>query len=150
MERQKKSNWFCRAEPKDRIVFLAVFLAVCVIFGLFWLAAKGVINLSPFGECAFKRNYGIPCPTCGFTTAISVFVTGGIIKAFWIQPAAATMCVVLLFVAFFSLLSAIIGINFSFLPPIRIWRIEHILIAGAIILAAGWAVTIARALAELP
>jgi Na+/citrate or Na+/malate symporter len=97
-----------------------------------------------------KRNYGIPCPTCGFTTATSLFVTGGIIKAFWIQPAAAAMCVVLLFVAFFSLLSALIGINFSFLPPIRIWRIEYILMAGAIILAAGWAVTIARVLAELP
>ncbi|MBU1261111.1 MAG: DUF2752 domain-containing protein [Planctomycetes bacterium] len=150
MEKQKKSKWFWRAEPKDRIVFLAIFLAVCVIFGLFWLAAKGVINLSPLGECAFKRNYGIPCPTCGFTTAISVFVTGGIIKAFWIQPAAAAMCVVLLLAAFFSLLSATTGINFSFLPPIRIWRIEYLLIAGAIILAASWAVTIARALAELP
>ncbi len=150
MKEQKKSKWFTRAEAKDRIVFLSIFLAICAIFGLLWLVSKGVINLSPWGDCALKRNYGIPCPTCGFTTAMCVFVTGGIIKAFWIQPAATATCLVLLFVAFFSLLSAIIGIHFSFLPPVRLWRIDHILIAGAIILAAGWAVTLARALAELP
>ncbi|MDD5010681.1 MAG: DUF2752 domain-containing protein [Phycisphaerae bacterium] len=150
MEKLQKSQWFCRAEPNDRIVFLAIFLVICAIFGVFWLTAKGIINLSPYGECAFKRNWGIPCPTCGFTTAIGVFVKGGIIKAFWVQPAAAAMCIILLLTAFFSLLSTIMGINFYFLPPIRIWRIGYILTAGAIILAAGWAVTIAKALAKLP
>jgi hypothetical protein len=77
-------------------------------------------------------------------------VKGRIINAFYIQPAATASCVILIWVAFFSLLSSIMGINFSFLPPLRMWQIKYILIAGGVILAGGWAVTMARALAGLP
>jgi hypothetical protein len=147
---QEKSKWFAKSTPGDRLIFLAVFLAICFVFGVFWLAKEGFVNVGPGGGCALKRNFGLPCPTCGFTTSIDVFVKGGIIKAFWIQPAAAASCVILLFVAFFSLLSAILGVNFSFLPPVRLWQPKYILIAGLIIFAAGWVVTISRALAELP
>jgi hypothetical protein len=149
-EKPNKSKWFTRAQRSDRIAFLAIFLVVCVIFAAFWLLEKGVINPGSFGECALKRNYGIPCPTCGFTTAIKAFVKGRIINAFYIQPAATAGCVILIWTAFFSLLSSIMGINFSFLPPLRMWQIKYILIAGGIILAGGWAVTMARALAGLP
>ncbi len=153
MEEQKKpksSKWYAEAERVDRIAFLAIFLVICAIFAMFWLLEKGVINPGSYGECALKRNYGIPCPTCGFTTAIKAFVKGRIINAFYIQPAATTGCFILIWTAFFSLLSAVIGINFSFLPPIRMWQLKYILIAGGIILAAGWAVTMARALTGTP
>lgn len=149
-EKPNKSTWFASAQRGDRIAFLAIFLVVCVIFGMFWLLEKGIINPGSYGECALKRNYGIPCPTCGFTTAIKLFVKGGIIKAFWTQPAATMSCIILIWAAFFSLLSSVMGINFSFLPPLRMWQIKYILIAGGIILAGGWAVTMARALAGLP
>ena len=150
MMEQKKSGWFAKSTLEDRLIFLSIFLSICFVFLLFYLVKAGFIHLGPAGGCAFKRNFGIPCPTCEWTTAIGVFVTGGTTKAFFIQPAATMSCIILVLVAFFSLLSAVLGINFSFLPPVRLWRPKYIIIAGAVILGGGWAVTIARALAELP
>ena len=150
MIEQKKSKWFVKSARQDRITFLTVFVIICLIFGIFYLAERGFVSFGPAGGCAFERNYGIPCPTCGFTRAISTFMQGKIIKAFYIQPAAAAICIVLIWTAFFSLLSAALGVNFSFLPPVRMWHLKHILLAALIILAAGWAVTLARAFAQMP
>jgi len=97
--------------------------------------------------CAFKRNFGIPCPTCYWTTAINVFVKGGTIKALFIQPAATVSCIILIFVAFFSLLSFILGVNFVFMPPVRLWRFDLIIFFASVLILAGWAVTLLRTLA---
>ena len=144
-----KSKWFVKSTRQDRITFLTVFAIIGFIFGIFYLVEQGFVNTGPAGGCAFERNFGVPCPTCGFTRAISTFMKGKIIKAFYIQPAAAAICITLIWTAFFSLLSTALGVNFSFLPPVRLWQLKHILLTIIIILAAGWAVTAARALAQL-
>jgi hypothetical protein len=149
MMEQKKSKWFVKSTRQDRITFLVVFAIIGLLFAIFYLAKEGFVNLGPGGGCAFERNFGLPCPTCGFTRAISAFTEGKIIKAFYIQPAAAAICITLIWTAFFSLLSTALGVNFSFLPPVRLWQLKHILLTIIIILTAGWAVTVARALAQL-
>lgn len=144
-----KTKWFVKSSRQDRFTFLVVVVIIGLIFGIFYLIKQGFMNLGPAGGCAFERNYGLPCPTCGMTRAISAFMEGKIIKAFYVQPAAVAICAGLIWIAFFSLLSVCLGVNFSFLPPVRIWQLKHILPATFIILAAGWAVTIARALAQM-
>lgn len=144
MNESKKSKWFTKSTVEDRIVFLCIFIAILSLFGAFFLYKAGYIKLGPSGGCSFYRNFGFPCPTCYWTRAITAFVTNGTIKALYIQPAATISCIILIFVAFFSLLSSILGVNFVFLPSIRLWRIEYIAIVGAIIILAGWAVTIIR------
>jgi hypothetical protein len=57
---------------------------------------------------------------------------------------------VLVLTVFFSLLSVLLGVNFWFLPPVRIWRTGRILFIGIIILAIGWAVTLTRAFVQMP
>jgi hypothetical protein len=144
-----KSKWFVKSSQQDRITFLVVFVIIGFLFVLFYLVKAGLLDFGPAGGCAFERNFGLPCPTCGFMRAISAFMDGKIIKAFYIQPAAAAGCIILIWTVFFSLLSACLGVNFSFLPPVRLWQLKYILLAGGIILAGGWAVTLARALAQM-
>jgi len=144
---KQKSKWFANSTKEDRLLFLAVFLAICFSFTAFFLYTKGYIRLGFSDDCAFKRNYGIPCPTCYWTTAFNLIVKGGTIKALYVQPAATISCFILIFVAFFSLLSSVLGVNFVFLPPVRLWRVGYILAVAAAIVLLGWAVTLLRALA---
>ncbi|MGA2915867.1 MAG: DUF2752 domain-containing protein [Sedimentisphaerales bacterium] len=144
-----KSNWFYKSTKQDRITFLWVFVITIFLFVLFYLIKQGFINIAPAGGCAFLRNTGLPCPTCGWTRAINAFMEGRIITAFYIQPGAAAGCIILAGMGVFSLLSAGLGVNFSFLPPVRLWQLKYIVLTIIIILTAGWAVTIARALIQL-
>jgi len=82
------------------------------------------------------------------TTAAIAFVQGQIGRAFYIQPAAALICVLLIISAFLAFFTACFGVYFSFLDLV-LYRpnIKYIVLALLIILAAGWAVTFARALA---
>ena len=77
------------------------------------------------------------------------FAQGKIFEAFYIQPAAALLCCVLVVVAFLALLMAVFGVYFGFLERfITEVKVRYIILALVIIIAAGWAVTLARALAE--
>ena len=123
---------------------MAIFIAIVSIFAVFFVCEAGMIKLVPQGGCAFYRNVGIPCPTCYWTRAMEDFVKFRTTKALKVQPAATICYIILVFVAFFSLLSAILGVNFVFLPSIRLWRIDYIAITAAIIVLAGWIITIFR------
>ncbi|MCE5340617.1 MAG: DUF2752 domain-containing protein [Planctomycetaceae bacterium] len=152
MTERKKSKWFTKSALEDRLIFMAIFIAILSIFIAFFLSEAGIISLSgngitrptTSGGCAFYRNTGIPCPTCFWTRAMEDFVKFRTTKAFVTQPAATICYITLLFVAFFSLLSAILGVNFVFLPSVRLWRADYIAITAAIIGLAGWIITIFR------
>jgi hypothetical protein len=79
---------------------------------------------------------------------VSASAQGKILESFYIQPAAAFFCLVLSISAIFALFTAISGIYFDFLKRFfnRI-RIIYIVLAVIVIVALGWAVTLARALA---
>jgi len=80
---------------------------------------------------------------------VVAFAQGKIFEAFYIQPAAALLCCVLVVVAFLALLMAVFGVYFGFLERfITEVKVRYIILALVIIIAAGWAVTLARALAE--
>ncbi|MEN6386132.1 MAG: DUF2752 domain-containing protein [Phycisphaerales bacterium] len=160
MSEQKKSKWFANTSlpikrpgksylyststREDRIIFLAIFLGIVFLFSMGFLIKSRVFKFGISDGCSFYRYTGIPCPTCYWTRAFESFVKFGTTEALKVQPAATICYIILVFVAFFSLLSAILGVNFVFLPSIRLWRIDLIAIAGVLIVLIGWAITIIR------
>jgi hypothetical protein len=122
------------------------------LFGLFiglWLLQRVGFDFGLiFPPCGLKMRTGYTCPTCGMTTAVLAFARGQILTAFYLQPAAGLLCSLLIVVAFFAFLIAVSGVYFSFLDRLFAEiRIIHLVVGLLVILAAGWAVTLARALA---
>ncbi len=85
------------------------------------------------------------------TTATLAFAGGHIGQAFYIQPAWALICSVMVIAAIFAFVTAVFAVDFRFIDTFfsRI-KLRYIIVALAIILTAGWAVTMARALAQFP
>lgn len=138
-----------RASFRQRLRAGVVFLVVAAIFGLFALAAAGKIDINRWlTPCGLKQRYNLPCPTCGMTTSALAFVQGKIIEAFYIQPAGALLCCVMVIAAVLAFLVAVFGIYSRFLERFFTKvKIKYIILILLIIMAAGWAVTLARALA---
>ena len=85
------------------------------------------------------------------TTSVFKFVQGDVFGrngAFYIQPAAAFLCSILLIIALLAFLIAVFGVYSGFVSRFFVEvKIKHIILALIIIIAGGWAVTLARALA---
>lgn len=138
-----------RASAKQRKIAAVI---ACVILGGFaclWAMQRAGFDFGLlFPPCGLKMRTGLTCPTCGMTTAVLAFARGRAFTAFYVQPAAGLLCSLLVVSAFFAFLTAVFGVYFSFLD--RVWtrvRIVHVVVGLLVILAAGWAVTLARALA---
>ncbi len=144
-----KTKFFCRASVRQRLTAGAVLLAVAALFGFFRLAAAERIDIERWlGLCGLKQKYALPCPTCGVTTSIIAFAQGRIFRSFYIQPAGALLCCVLAASAFLAFIVAVFGVYFAFLERFFTEvKIRDIILALVIIIAVGWAVTLARALA---
>jgi len=147
-ELNEKPKNLLRASFRQRVRAGIVFLVLAAFFGLFALAAHDKIDIGRWlNPCGFKQRYGLPCPTCGITTSAVAFAGGRIFEAFYIQPAAAVLCCVLAVSGILALLIAVFGVYFRFLDRFFAKvKIKHIIIALIIIIAAGWAVTLARTL----
>ena len=143
-----KLKVFRRASFRQRLTGAVVCLAIVAFFGFFWVAGRYKIDMGWWlGSCGFKQKYGLPCPTCGMTTATLVFAQGRIFEAFYIQPAAGLFCCMLVVAAFLGFLIAVFGVYFGFLERFFTEvKVRHIILALIVIIAAGWAVTLARAL----
>lgn len=144
------SKVFYRASFRQRLVCGLVFFGIAAFFGLFMLVANDEVQIDRWLEpCGFKQRYHLPCPTCGVTTSIVAFAKGRLLGSFYIQPAGALLCCILAFSAFLAFIGAVFGVYFSFLRRFFAQvKIIHIILAVLIIIAAGWAVTLARTLAE--
>ena len=119
------------------------------LFALFGLMATGIIDpdlwLDP---CGFKQRYGLPCPSCGMTHSVLAFARGMVFESFYIQPVAALMCCIAIIAAFLALLIAVFGLYFRALDSLFCEvKIRYVIIILIVVIAAGWAVTLARALA---
>ncbi len=150
-QQPKRTNIFVRASFRQR-VFAGVFL-VCIA-GLFMFLALGALGRIDIGlmagPCGFKQQYALPCPSCGMTTAGLAFVRGDIFGAFYIQPAAALACCILIVGVILAFLTMIFGVKFAFL--VRFFaeiRVGYILLGVLIVIVAAWAVTLARAMKSL-
>ena len=143
-----KLKVFGRATSRQRLIAAVVCLAVVAFFGLFAWAGHNKTDMGRWlGYCGFKQKYNLPCPTCSMTTAVLTFAQGRILEAFYIQPAAGLLCCMLVLAAFLGFLIAVFGVYFGFLGRFFAQvKIRYIILAVLIIIAAGWAVTLARAL----
>lgn len=138
-----------RITARQRFWAAVILFAAIAVFGILWLAAKDLVNIGQIvGPCGFKQRYHLPCPGCGMTTAGVAFVSGKIFEAFYIQPAAAFLCCILAVIGFWSLFIAVFGVNLAFLNRVvtRV-KVRYIILALLVILAGGWVVMLARALA---
>jgi len=82
------------------------------------------------------------------TTSAICFAKGQIFKSFYIQPAAGLFCTVFVISAVLAFLTAVFGIYFHFLDHLKEIKVRYIILVLLIIIAAGWAVTLARAIVE--
>ncbi len=140
---------FYRASSRQRIIAAAICLGVMVYFAAFAVAGRYNVDIGRhLGYCGFKQRTGLPCPTCGMTTATLAFAQGKIWDAFKTQPAAGLLYSMAVIAAITALFTAVSGLC---LNSIRLFfkevKARYIILALAIILASGWAVTLARALA---
>lgn len=137
-----------KTTAKSRIWAIAVLVCLLGVFVFFYLGTKDIINMNlMFGPCGFKQSYGLPCPTCGMITSTSAFVSGKFISAFYIQPAGFVLNLVLTIITALSFFTAITGREFVIVRRfIDQLKIGYLIAALLIIIAAGWAVLLARAL----
>jgi len=136
---------------KRRLLAGLVFAGAIVLFAfVHWAAENDRIDIGRIiGPCGFKQRYGLSCPTCGMTTAMTAFAKGQILRSFYIQPAAAVMCSAAAATAVFCLLVAALGTDFGLGKYcLRQLRLRYVVLIIIIVLGGAWVVTIARALAQ--
>lgn len=116
------------------------------MFGALWGLQKVHFDFGLlFNPCGFKQRTGWPCPACGMTTAVLAFARGEVVTAFYVQPAAALLCSLLVLAGFLALLVAVSGVYSSrFDRFAREVRIVYVIVGLLVVLGAGWAVTLAR------
>jgi hypothetical protein len=128
-------------------VCLAGLAMAGLLMWLFLAQRLGYDVGSMFGPCGFKQRYGLPCPTCGMTTAVLAFTRLEVVRAFEIQPAAALGCTVLAASAAVCLMIALrAGVPPAIARAVAQMRTSRILICIGLVGAVGWAVTLWRAL----
>ena len=137
-----------RASSHQRITAGVVCAAISACCMYVWLAAHDKIGIGLWPVyCGFKQRYNLPCPTCGMTTAAFAFARGEILQAFYIQLAAALFCCLLVVSAILAFVTSVFGLSFRFVERFFAEvRLRYIILVVLIIIAAGWAVTLARAL----
>jgi hypothetical protein len=126
-----------------------VCLAVVAYFVAFALVAHYEVNMGRhLGYCGFKQRTGLPCVSCGMTTATLAFARGNIGEAFLIQPAVGLLYCATVLAGGLAFIVAVFGVYFDFIKRFFAEiKIRYMILALIIILASGWAVTLARAVA---
>ncbi|MHC4117429.1 MAG: DUF2752 domain-containing protein [Planctomycetota bacterium] len=143
------TKMFRRASSRQRLTAAIVCVAVAAYFGAFALMAHYEVDMGRhLGYCGFKQRTGWPCLSCGMTTATLAFAQGDIVEAFLIQPAVGFIYCAAVLTGVLAFVIAVFGVYFNFIrrffAEVKIW---HMILALVVILAAGWAVTLARAMA---
>ena len=138
-----------RASTTDRKIAGLIAGGVLALFAGLWLLQRVHFDFGLlFGPCGMKQRTGLPCPTCGMTTSVLAFARGDVLTAFYVQPAAAFICSLLFVITFFAFLTSVFGVYFNAFD--RVFAeigVKRVIVGLLIVVAAGWAVTFARALA---
>lgn len=148
-QQDSKTSAVHRASRRQRTVAVVIAGGVLGLFATLWLLQRVGFDFGLiFPPCGLRMRTGLTCPTCGMTHAVLAFAQGHVLTAFYLQPAAGLLCSLLVVVAFFAFLIAVSGVYFNFLDRLFAEvRMVHVVVGLLVILAAGWAVTLARALA---
>jgi hypothetical protein len=144
-----KPKFFYRASSSQRMVAAIVCFGIIVFFAVFALVGHYKIDMGRWlGPCGFKQRTGLPCPTCGMTTATFAFAQGRIFEAFYTQPACGLLCCVMVIAAILAFIIAVFRVYFRFIELFFTEvKLRYMILALIIIIAAGWAVTLARTVA---
>ena len=145
------SHVFCYVSSRQRFAAAIVFAVVAGAAVLLRLAATGHIDIERWlTPCGIKQRYGLPCPTCGWTTAALAYSQGHIGKAFVIQPAAALVYTTAAVMGIYALFVAVAGCELRSVK--QVWmrvRTWHIVAVVLLVIVVGWAVMLARAMVAL-
>ena len=144
-----KPKLFLRASRNQRTIAAGICISIVGFFIVFAVAGHYKIDMGRWlGRCGFRQNTGLPCPTCGMTTAVLAFAKGKILEAFYIQPAGGLLCCAAVIIAVLAFIISVFGIYFRFISRFFAEvKVRYIILALIIIILSGWAVTLARALA---
>lgn len=129
------------SRPNSRAVAAVVLLASAGVLGLaVWLnpSAEGVGTHTQLGlpPCGFHASTGLPCASCGMTTAFSYAAHGRLLSAFLTQPAGACLAVLTAAAAVVSAYTLTTGMR---LGPVVSWMSSPVTVAtGAGIVVAAW------------
>lgn len=131
-------------KPLQRLIAAAILPVI--------LAAFAVIHFADIHgwrfyhwPCGFKTQFGLPCPTCGMTTSVLAFAGGDILQSFYIQPGSAMFCILLILAGLAGLIFAVAATDFGLVRQIKL---KYIIVTFLVLAGGGWAVTLARAMAE--
>lgn len=135
-----------RASARERWIAAMIASAVVALFGSLWLLQRAGFDFGLlFGPCGMKQRTGLTCPTCGMTTCVLAFARGEVLTAFYVQPAGAFLCSLLVAAAFFAFLTGTLGVYFYFLDRLFAeFKVRYMVAGLLVVLVAGWAVTLAR------
>ncbi len=142
-------KFFRRASSRQRIIAAILCASIVAFFGVFAAGGYYQVDMGRWlGYCGFQQTTGLPCPTCGMTTSTLAFSQGRIAEAFYIQPAGGLLCSILVVVALLAFVIAVFGVYFRFIQHFfSEIKVRYIILTVFFIIIAGWAVTLARALA---
>lgn len=126
------------ASMGHRAVALGVAIVCGALLGLAaWLtpdiSGVGTHTQLNFAPCLWTEHVGIPCPTCGMTTAFAHAAEGRIDRAFLAQPMGAILAVITAMTFWISLYIAITGSLIGRLL-IGLWKPSVIWVLGGLTL----------------
>ncbi len=149
-QRSKSSIKSNCTRAHEKAVAAVVMIAISGFFLVAWCFNNGILDAQRmFGICGIQQRYHVPCPTCGMTRSVCSFVAGDFSQAFYLQPAAAFICVLLVFAWLCSFL-IILGVDLRFIYcRLLAIPVRYVILIGIIVLLGGWAVTLSRALAKM-
>ena len=130
----------------DRALAAAVALTASVCFGALARIqpdhrGHGTHEQLGLEPCGWPLQYGIPCPTCGCTTAACQLVHGHVLAAVVTQPFGAAVAAVGTLLGIHATLCLLRGRSFvDLLVRIPFWRWVS---GGVLLLLASWAYTYA-------
>lgn len=99
------------------------------------------LGLAP---CGMVLVFGLPCPTCGFTTSFALFVRGQWWASAWNQPAGFVLALLTAMAVWAGAYAAVTGARVhllvaGFATPGRV-----VLAAGGVLLAWAWKITLMK------
>ena len=127
--------------PQDRAASAAVLAACAMVLGLAsWMdpSPDGLGTHTQLGlpACGFYSSVGLPCATCGMTTAFSHAAHGRLLSAFRAQPAGAVLAVMTAMLAVTSAYALATGMR---LDPTVAWAARPaVVVAAAGVVLAAW------------
>ena len=130
----------------DRALAAAVAIAASVCFGALArihpdLRGHGTHEQFGMDPCGWPLQYGIPCPTCGCTTAACQLVHGRVIAAFTTQPFGAAVAALGTLLGVHATLCLLRSRSFvDLLVRMPFWRWVG---GGVLLLLGSWAYTYA-------